>query len=61
MQTLMGQPIETWIHVVETELMERDGREPGERLMPILLAFHEALKVLKKRERDQPADPKGTA
>ncbi len=47
MITLMGQPVETWVHVVETRILERSSADPNDEL-PLLLAFHEALLKLRK-------------
>lgn len=47
MKTLMGQPIETWLHAVETELIE-PGFSPMLDKEKLLLLLHEAVLLLKK-------------
>lgn len=47
MKTLLGQPIETWLHVVETAIVDPGAQTQPDR-QTLLLLLHEAILLLKK-------------
>jgi hypothetical protein len=52
MTTLMGQPIETWLHVVETGITDPTFTPMPDQQM-LLLLLHEAILLLKRGERSR--------
>jgi len=55
MTTLMGQPIETWLHIVETGIADPTFTPIPDQQM-LLLLLHEAILLLKKREKAQSSE-----